>query len=71
MAEGDYIFEDDFEDMYFINEVEFKYFLKTLYDRILQGKYKVGKQHYCIPRSEEYKNELKMKNVKEVFLTEL
>ena len=71
LAEGDYIFEDDFEEMYFIDEVEFKYFLRMLHDRVIQGVYPVGTQHYQIPLNEEQKEYLRNKNVDEVFLKDL
>ncbi len=71
LAEGDYIFEDDFEEMDFIDEVEFKYFLRMLHDRIVQGVYKTGNQQYRIPLNEEQKQYYREKNVQEVFLTDL
>lgn len=71
LAEGDYIFEDDFEEMDFIDEVEFKYFLRMLHDRIVRGVYKVGTQSYQIPLNEKQKQYYRDKNVQEVFLTDL
>lgn len=71
LAEGDFMFEDNFESMYDVEEVEWKYLLTTLHDRIEQGKYKVGKQHYQIPISTETRDELKAKAVNEIFITDL
>ena len=71
LAEGEVIFHKDFEDMYFIDELEYKYFIRTLYERILKGKYPLGKQHFRLRIREDCKEELRRKKVNEVFLTDL
>ncbi len=71
LAEGYFIFEDDFEEMDFIDEVEFKYFLRMLHDRIVQRVYKIGNQQYQIPLNEKQKQYYRDKNVQEIFLTDL
>lgn len=68
LAEGGSMFEDNFADRH---NVEWKYLLTTLHDRIVRGEYKVGEEHYQIPLNAVGKYKLKKKNVNEIFFADL